>query len=129
MGTIWVPLYFPLMGVVWVGYCFRPGNGPIQRKHDSVAVGTKMGPIRGRGNNPLTESAQLVYTHSMPPITDILKDAIRNCGISNKKLEALSGVNRNSIARFMRGSTGLSLEQAEMLIEFFGIKLTKKGNK
>jgi predicted transcriptional regulator len=62
----------------------------------------------------------------MGQITDILKDAIQNSGLSNKKLGILSGVNRNSIARFLRGSTGLSLEQAEMLVEFFGIKLTKK---
>ena len=61
----------------------------------------------------------------MPPITDTLKEAIRDCGLSNRKLQELSGVNRNSIARFMRGSTGLTLVQAEMLVEFFGIKLTK----
>jgi hypothetical protein len=63
------------------------------------------------------------YNSSMPPIADILKEAIRTCGLSDRKLESLSGVNRNSICRFMRGSTGLSLEQADMLVEFFGIEL------
>ena len=79
----------------------------------------------GSGKVMLDTITPKVYGHSMTPITDSLKEAIRNSGISNKKLEALSGVNRNSIARFMRGSTGLSLVQAEMLVVFFGIKLTK----
>ncbi len=79
----------------------------------------------GPGNITLDTGGSYGYTNSMPPIADILKEAIRNCGLSDRKLEALSGVNRNSICRFMRGSTSLSLEQAELLVEFFGIKLTK----
>ncbi|HEX72727.1 MAG TPA: XRE family transcriptional regulator [Candidatus Hydrogenedentes bacterium] len=59
----------------------------------------------------------------MKTITDVLKKMIANCGISDKRLGELAGVNRNSIARFMRGDTGLSLDQAENLALFFGLEL------
>ena len=65
-----------------------------------------------------------------------LKQAIRDCGLSDQRLGKLAGVNRLSLRRFLNGETSLSLEAAERLAEFFGLELrptdrpkSKKGPK
>lgn len=59
----------------------------------------------------------------MKTVSDMLKKAVAESGLSFLEIERRSDVNRLSISRFMRGMTGLSLEQADMLAEFFGLVL------
>lgn len=71
------------------------------------------------------------YIHTMKTISDTLRKAVAGCGLSDNKLSELSGVNRLSLGRFMRGSQLLRMEQAEMLAAFFGLELkpAKRGGK
>mgnify|MGYP002347869422 CR=1 FL=1 len=66
---------------------------------------------------------------------DTLKKALSDSGLSGYELERQTGVNRLSIGRFMRGTNGLSMAQAQMLADFFGLALlpvktkrTRKGD-
>lgn len=84
--------------------------------------------MRGAGDFwHLTHPAIIGYTDSMITITESLKQALAECGLSQRRLERESGVNRNSIFRFMEGRTGLSLEQAEMLAAYFGLVLVPES--
>ncbi len=67
------------------------------------------------------------YTHSMNTLSDALKKALAECGLSQRRIERESGVNRNSIFRFMEGRTGLSLEQADMLVQYFGLAVVPRN--
>jgi transcriptional regulator with XRE-family HTH domain len=72
----------------------------------------------------------------MQTIQDTLKEAITASGLSGYELERRTGVNRLSVGRFMRGVTGLNMEQAQLLADYFGLALlpvntkrTRKGDK
>jgi len=69
------------------------------------------------------------YCSTMQTIIDTLKRAIRDSGLSDLKLGQLAGVNRQSIARFVRGETSLDLEPASKLAAFFGLELKPKAKK
>lgn len=57
---------------------------------------------------------------------DILRDAVRDSGMSMKKLSEESGVNRISLMRFMGGSMNLNLHAASRLAAYFGLVLVPK---
>jgi transcriptional regulator with XRE-family HTH domain len=59
------------------------------------------------------------------PLIGILKDAIRDSGISLNELSKRTGVSNPQISRFMRGDRSLTLPAAEKLVEYFGMKLVK----
>lgn len=63
----------------------------------------------------------------MKVITEALKKALAECELSQRRLEQESGVNRNSIFRFMEGRTSITLEQAEMLAAYFGLVLVPES--
>jgi len=67
------------------------------------------------------------YINTMQTMIEILKKAIRDSGLPDIRLGELAGVNRQSIARFMRGETSLYLDAASKLAEFLGLELKPKG--
>ena len=69
----------------------------------------------------------LWYHDIIMKVTDRLKKAIRDSGLSDRNLGFQSGVNRQSIGRFMSGQTGLSLEQLDKLAAFLGLELEPKS--
>jgi len=69
----------------------------------------------------------LWYHDIIMKVTDRLKKAIRDSGLSDRNLGFQSDVNRLSIGRFMRGQTGLSLEQLDKLAAFLGLELKPKS--
>jgi len=69
-------------------------------------------------------------------VTQALKEAIRQSGLSDRRLGMLTGIHRQSIGRFMAGQTGLRLDQIDTLAKFFKLELRpvdppklKKGRK
>ncbi|HPO15969.1 MAG TPA: helix-turn-helix transcriptional regulator [Candidatus Hydrogenedentes bacterium] len=58
-------------------------------------------------------------------MTEALKKAIKESGLSHNEIERISGVNRLTIARFINGTTTLRLDKADDLMKFFGLKLVK----
>ena len=71
----------------------------------------------------LDKIRDLWYVDTMKPISEPLKKVIRASGLSDRNLGIQTGVNRQSIGRFVSGQTSLTLEQAERLAEFFGLEL------
>lgn len=55
-------------------------------------------------------------------MTEVLKKAILDSGMSYLALQDETGVQRGSIMRFMRGETSLRLDIADTLAEHFGIE-------
>ena len=57
------------------------------------------------------------------PITDALRRAIEESGITSKALDRETVLKRPSIVRFRRGDQSLRLDLADKLAEFFGLEL------
>jgi plasmid maintenance system antidote protein VapI len=58
-------------------------------------------------------------------ITEVLRRAVVESGISYNALERETGVKRASIMRFALGMQSLRLDKADRLAEFFGLALRK----
>ena len=56
-----------------------------------------------------------------------LRRAIRDSGHSLQTIEKTTGVNRNTIARFLDGRTSLRLDKAGILAAYFSLELRPKG--
>ncbi|MCC6489634.1 MAG: helix-turn-helix transcriptional regulator [Candidatus Hydrogenedentes bacterium] len=59
-------------------------------------------------------------------LTDALRDLIETSGLPLLRIERETGVQRGSIARFMRGETSLRLDLADRLAEYFGLEVRRK---
>lgn len=62
-------------------------------------------------------------------LTDELKQAIADSGVSGYKLAKESGVPQPVVQRFLAGERGISLTTADKLAAYLGLRLThfKKG--
>lgn len=65
-----------------------------------------------------------------------LKKAIEESGMAHLAIERETGVQRASIMHFLRGTGTFRLDKADILAEYFGIKIsapkqkrTRKGNR
>ena len=58
------------------------------------------------------------------PISDVLRQAIIDSGLPHLRIEQDPGVQRASIARFVRGTNSLRLDVADKLAVYFGLTLT-----
>ncbi len=65
----------------------------------------------------------------MGTVTDDIKKAIRESGLSIRNLSKLSGVPRIPLNRFMNGQTELRLSMVDLLADFFGLELTPMNKK
>jgi plasmid maintenance system antidote protein VapI len=65
----------------------------------------------------------------MMDMGDILRDAVRACGVSMRRLSIESDVNRISLMRFMRGGFDLNLNAASKLAEYFDLALMPVDSK
>lgn len=63
------------------------------------------------------------------PITEALKHAIEASGMSIKALERETGVSRQSMMHFMRGSRTLRLDIADKLANYFNLELIPRQAK
>lgn len=61
-----------------------------------------------------------------PSITDVLRDAIVQSGISYKALSRETGVARASIQRFVDGRQSIRLDMADRLAAYFNLELRKR---
>ena len=62
-----------------------------------------------------------------PTMTDVLRQTIRESGISMLRLSEATGVQRLSIARFLNESQSLRLDCADKLARHFNLVLTQQG--
>ncbi|NLX12449.1 MAG: helix-turn-helix transcriptional regulator [Phycisphaerales bacterium] len=61
-------------------------------------------------------------------LSDVLRDAIRESGLSLLQIEQDTGVHRGSISRFLRGERSLRLDIADKLAAYLGIEAKRKEN-
>jgi plasmid maintenance system antidote protein VapI len=61
------------------------------------------------------------------PLIGVLRDAIRDSGLSLREISKKTGVGDPQLSRFVRGERTLTLPAAEKLVEFFGLRLVKPG--
>ena len=62
-------------------------------------------------------------------MTETLKKAIRESGLSLYAIAAASGVKRPSLSRFMAGTQSLRLDMADKLAAYFGVELKPAGRR
>ena len=62
-------------------------------------------------------------------MTETLRQAIADSGLSFKELQRQTGVVRQSLMKFARAEQSLRLDHADMLAEFFGLELTERKAK
>jgi plasmid maintenance system antidote protein VapI len=60
-------------------------------------------------------------------MSDVLRAAIRDSCMSHNQLARETGVQRLSIARFVKGERSLRLDLADKLAAYFGLALRRKG--
>ena len=58
------------------------------------------------------------------PITETLRRAINESGLSFLALEKATGVLRQSLMPFARGEAGINIDAADKLAVYFGLELT-----
>jgi len=58
--------------------------------------------------------------------TEILREAILNCGLNQTELAELTGVEQASISRFVRGQRDLSLANIELLLPVIGVEVVAR---
>ncbi len=56
-------------------------------------------------------------------MTDVLKAAIENCGVSRYRIAQDTGILETSLSRFVRGETSLRLDKADRLAAYLGLRL------
>jgi transcriptional regulator with XRE-family HTH domain len=66
---------------------------------------------------------------SKTTMTDTLKAAIEQSGVSRYRIAQDTGILETSLSRFMRGETSLRLDKADVLAEYLGLELVKRKAK
>jgi plasmid maintenance system antidote protein VapI len=59
----------------------------------------------------------------MTTISDVLREAVVGSGLSLQRLSELTGVQRASLSRFVRGERTLRLDMADRLATYLGLEL------
>lgn len=60
---------------------------------------------------------------SKPPISEQLRRAIEQSGMSRYRISRETGINESVLSRFIRGETGLTLETVDTICELLGARL------
>lgn len=68
----------------------------------------------------------MAKSEAKPTITDTLKAAIEESGLTHYRITQDTGILATSLGRFMRGETSLRLDKADVLAEYLGLELTKR---
>ncbi len=63
------------------------------------------------------------------PLTDALKAAMEDSGVSRYRIAMETGILQTSLSRFMRGETSLRLDKADVLAEYLGLELVRRRRK
>lgn len=61
-----------------------------------------------------------------PTMTDALKAAIKESGLTRYEISKATGILQTSLSRFVRGETSLRLDKADVLAEYLGLELVRK---
>jgi transcriptional regulator with XRE-family HTH domain len=62
-------------------------------------------------------------------MTDVLKTAIEESGLTLYRIAKDTGIVGTSLLRFMQGETSLRLDKADVLADYLGLELVKRKTK
>jgi plasmid maintenance system antidote protein VapI len=65
--------------------------------------------------------------HRHSSISEVLRGAILESGVSYNALQKATGVTRASLMRFVERRQSLRLDMADRIAEFLGLELRKRG--
>jgi transcriptional regulator with XRE-family HTH domain len=78
---------------------------------------------------PLDEKADTCNNDSMskskpkPTMTDVLKAAIEQCGVTRYRIAKDTGIDEAALMRFVRGEMSVRLDKADKLAAYLGLRL------
>jgi len=58
-------------------------------------------------------------------MTDVLKEAVRQSGLSQYRIAKDTGITEPSLCRFMQGAASLRLDKADLLADHLGLRLVR----
>jgi transcriptional regulator with XRE-family HTH domain len=64
-----------------------------------------------------------------PTMSDALKTAIEESGVSRYRIAQDTGILETSLSRFVRGETSLRLDKADVLADYLGLELVGRKAK
>lgn len=62
-------------------------------------------------------------TKPRPTLTEALKAAIEQSGLTRYRIAKDTGITEASLCRFMQGETSLRLDKADLLVTYLGLEL------
>ena len=74
----------------------------------------------------LARKTGMSKSKKQPTMTDVLKTAIEESGVSRYRIAQDTGILETSLSRFMRGETSLRLDKADVLAAYLGLELVRK---
>lgn len=77
----------------------------------------------------LARKTGMSKSKTLPTMTDVLKSAIAESGVSRYRIAQDTGILETSLSRFMRGETSLRLDKADVLADYLGLELMKRRGK
>ena len=97
------------------------------RVPDDRLAGTNI--LKENGNKVFDIEGDICYKSTMaknktkPTISEVLKTAIENSGVTRYRIAADTGIEGTSLLRFMAGETSLRLDKADVLARYLGLRL------
>jgi ribosome-binding protein aMBF1 (putative translation factor) len=95
------------------------GHGDADRKKTA-------GRLWGRLTKPPILVRKIAMSKNKRTMTDVLKAAIEESGVSRYRIAMDTGILQTSLSRFMAGETSLRLDKADVLAEYLGLELVRK---
>ena len=59
-------------------------------------------------------------------MSERLKDAIANCGVTRYRIAQDTGIEESALSRFVSGERGLSMEALDRLLEYLGLEVVER---
>ncbi|GAF94275.1 unnamed protein product [marine sediment metagenome] len=65
----------------------------------------------------------------LPTVSDQIRQAIRDSGLTNYRVAKLTGVEQSTLSRFMNGGYGVTSETLDILGDFLDLEVIRHGPK
>jgi len=78
---------------------------------------------------PSTPDTMCMALRRPPPVSDQLRDAIRNADVSMYRISQETGVDKSVLSKFVAGHRNMSLESVDLVAEFLGLELKPRQPK
>jgi ribosome-binding protein aMBF1 (putative translation factor) len=74
-------------------------------------------------------NASTIFTVCVDEFSEVIRQAIRECGLSQREIARVTGIAQPIISRFMSGERTLRMDTASVLIHYLDLELAAKKEK